>query len=109
MYNLNCKVLMRDYLINRQSFFYYRTFIALFITMLLVHIIILNYSITVLPVLSIYFIAFLIFFLVLFLFNTIAVRCFSNEEYDALVRKCQLCMINPNINKIQDIKYIQDL
>jgi hypothetical protein len=36
MYNLNCKVLMRDYLINRQSFFYYRTIIALFITLLLV-------------------------------------------------------------------------
>ncbi len=95
---------MRDYLINRQSFFYYRTFIALFITLLLVHIIILNYSITVLPVLSIYFIAFVIFFLVLFLFNTIAVRSFSNEEYDALVRKCQLCMIDPKVRDIQDLR-----
>ncbi len=94
---------MRDYLINRQSFFYYRTFIALFITLLLVHIIILNYSITVLPVLFIYFISFLIFFIILFLFNIIAVRSFSNEEYDALVRKCQLCMINPNIKKIDEI------
>jgi hypothetical protein len=103
MYNLNCKVLMRDYLINRQSFFYYRTFIALFITLLLVHIIILNYSLTVLPVLSIYFIALIVFFLVLFLFNTIAVRCFSNEEYDALVRKCQLCMIDPKVRDIQDL------
>lgn len=106
MYNLNCKVLMRDYLINRQSFFYYRTFIALFITLLLLHILILNYSLTVLPVLSIYFIALIIFFMVLFLFNTIAVRCFSNEEYDALVRKCQLCMIDP---KVRDIKDLQDL
>ena len=87
-------------------FFYYRTFIALFITLLLVHIIILNYSLTVLPVLSVYFIAFIIFFLVLFLFNTIAVRCFSNEEYDALVRKCQLCMIDP---KVRDIKDLRDL
>jgi hypothetical protein len=104
MYNLNCKVLMRDYLINRQSFFYYRTFIALFITLLAVHIIILNYSLTVLPVLSIYFIAFIIFFLVLFLFNTIAVRCFSNEEYDALVRKCQLCMIDQKVRDIQDLR-----
>ena len=103
MYNLNCKVLMRDYLINRQSFFYYRTFIALFITLLLVHIIILNYSLTVLPVLSVYFIALIVFFLVLFLFNTIAVRCFSNEEYDALVRKCQLCMIDPKVRDIQDL------
>ena len=103
MYNLNCKVLMRDYLINRQSFFYYRTFIALFITLLLVHILILNYSLSVLPVLSIYFIAFVIYFIVLFLFNTIAVRAFSNEEYDALVRKCQLCMIDPKIRKIQDL------
>ena len=103
MYNLNCKVLMRDYLINLQSFFYYRTFIALFITLLLVHIIILNYSLTVLPVLSVYFIALIVFFLVLFLFNTIAVRCFSNEEYDALVRKCQLCMINPKVRDIQDL------
>ena len=103
MYNLNCKVLMRDYLINRQSFFYYRTFIALFITLLLVHILILNYSLSVLPVLSIYFIAFVIFFIVLFLFNTIAIRAFSNEEYDALVRKCQLCMIDPKIRKIQDL------
>lgn len=103
MYNLNCKVLMRDYLINRQSFFYYRTFIALFITLLLVHIIILNYSLTVLPVLSIYFIALIVFFLVLFLFNTIAVRCFSNQEYDALVRKCQLCMIDPKVRDIQDL------
>ena len=94
---------MRDYLINRQSFFYYRTFIALFITLLLVHILILNYSLSVLPVLSIYFIAFVIFFIVLFLFNTIAVRAFSNEEYDALVRKCQLCMIDPKIRKIQDL------
>lgn len=94
---------MRDYLINRQSFFYYRTFIALFITLLVVHIIILNYSFTVLPVLSVYFIAFLIFFLMLFLFNTIAVRCFSNEEYDALVRKCQLCMIDPKVQDIQDL------
>jgi hypothetical protein len=109
MYNLNCKVLMRDYLINRQSFFYYRTFIALFITLLLVHIIIINYSIKVLPVLSIYFIAFIIFFLVLFLFNTIAVRCFSNEEYDALVRKCQLCMIDPKVRTIENIRDIQDL
>jgi hypothetical protein len=109
MYNLNCKVLMRDYLINRQSFFYYRTFIALFITLLMVHIIILNYSITVLPVLSIYFIAFLIFFIVLFLFNTIAVRSFSNEEYDALVRKCQLCMIDPKIRTIENIRDIQNL
>jgi hypothetical protein len=109
MYNLNCKVLMRDYLINRQSFFYYRTFIALFITLLLVHILILNYTLTALPVLSIYLIAFLIFFLVLFLFNTIAVRAFSNEEYDALVRKCQLCMINPKIRSIQGIRDIQDL
>ena len=109
MYNLNCKVLMRDYLINRQSFFYYRTFIALFITLLLVHIIILNYSLTVLPVLSIYFIAFIIFFLVLFLFNTIAARCFSNEEYDALVRKCQLCMIDPKVRTIDNIRDIQDL
>ena len=94
---------MRDYLINRQSFFYYRTFIALFITLLLVHILILNYSLSVLPVLSIYFIAFVIFFIVLFLFNTIAVRAFSNEEYDTLVRKCQLCMIDPKIRKIQDL------
>ena len=94
---------MRDYLINRQSFFYYRTFIALFITLLLVHILILNYSLSVLPVLSIYFIAFVIFFIVLFLFNTIAIRAFSNEEYDALVRKCQLCMIDPKIRKIQDL------
>ena len=94
---------MRDYLINRQSFFYYRTFIALFITLLLVHILILNYSLSVLPVLSIYFIAFVIYFIVLFLFNTIAVRAFSNEEYDALVRKCQLCMIDPKIRKIQDL------
>ena len=109
MYNLNCKVLMRDYLINRQSFFYYRIFIALFITLLVVHIIILNYSISTLPVLSIYFIAFLIFFIVLFLFNTIAVRCFSNEEYDALVRKCQLCMIDPKVRNIQNIRDIQDL
>ena len=109
MYNLNCKVLMRDYLINKQSFFYYRMFIALFITLLLVHILILNYTLTVLPVLSIYFIAFIIFFLILFFFNTIAVRCFSNEEYDALVRKCQLCMINPKIRKIEDIKDIRDL
>jgi hypothetical protein len=109
MYNLNCKVLMRDYLINRQSFFYYRTLIALFITLLLVHILILNYTLTVLPVLSIYFIAFLIFFLVLFLFNTIAVRCFSNEEYDALVRKCQLCMIDPNVRTIEGIRDIKDL
>jgi hypothetical protein len=109
MYNLNCKVLMRDYLINRQSFFYYRIFIALFITLLLVHIIILNYSLSVLPILSIYFIAFLIFFIVLFLFNTIAVRCFSNEEYDALVRKCQLCMIDPKVRTIQNIRDIQDL
>jgi hypothetical protein len=109
MYNLNCKVLMRDYLINRQSFFYYRTFIALFITLLLVHIIILNYSITFLPVLSIYFIAFFIFIVVLFIFNTIAVRCFSNEEYDALVRKCQLCMIDPKIRTINNLKNIEDL
>jgi hypothetical protein len=109
MYNLNCKVLMRDYLINRQSFFYYRIFIALFITLLLVHIIILNYSLSVLPILSIYFIAFLIFFIVLFLFNTIAVRCFSNEEYDALVRKCQLCMIDPKVRTIQNVRDIQDL
>ena len=109
MYNLNCKVLMRDYLINRQSFFYYRTFIALFITLLLFHIIILNYSITFLPVLSIYFIAFLIFFVVLFLFNTIAVRSFSNEEYDALVRKCQLCMIDPKIRTLDNIKDIRNL
>ena len=109
MYNLNCKVLMRDYLINRQSFFYYRTFIALFITLLLVHILILNYSFSVLPVLSIYFIAFLIFFIVLFLFNTIAVRCFSNEEYDALVRKCQLCMINPKVRTLENIRDIQEL
>ncbi len=109
MYNLNCKVLMRDFLINRQSFFYYQTFIALFITLLLVHIIILNYSITVLPVLSIYFIAFLIFFIVLFIFKTVAVRSFSNEEYDALVRKCQLCMIDPKIRTIQNIRDIQDL
>lgn len=109
MYNLNCKVLMRDYLINRQSFFYYRTFIALFITLLMVHIIILNYSITVLPVLSIYFIAFLIYFIVLFLFNIIAVHCFSNEEYDALVRKCQLCMIDPKVRTIENIRDIQDL
>lgn len=109
MYNLNCKVLMRDYLINRQSFFYYRIFIALFITLLVVHIIILNYSLTVLPILSIYFIAFIIFFLVLFLFNTIAVRCFSNEEYDALVRKCQLCMIDSKVRTIENIRDIQDL
>jgi len=109
MYNLNCKVLMRDYLINRQSFFHYRTIIALFITLLLVHIIILNYPITFLPVLSIYFIAFLIFFVVLCVFNIIAVRSFSNEEYDALVRKCQLCMINPKIRTIQNIRDIQDL
>lgn len=100
---------MRDYLINRQSFFYYRIFIALFITLLVVHIIILNYSLTVLPILSIYFIAFLIFFIVLFLFNTIAVRCFSNEEYDALVRKCQLCMIDPKVRNIKNIRDIQDL
>jgi len=109
MYNLNSKVLMRDYLINRQSFFYYRTFIALFITLLLVHILILNYSFSVLPVLSIYFIAFLIFFIVLFLFNTIAVRSFSNEEYDALVRKCQLCMIDPKVRTLENIRDIQDL
>jgi hypothetical protein len=109
MYNLNCKVLMRDYLINRQSFFYYRTFIALFITLLLVHILILNYSISFLPVLSIYFFAFVIFFIVLFLFNTIAVRSFSNEEYDALVRKCQLCMIDPKVRTIENIRDIQDL
>lgn len=109
MYNLNCKVLMRDYLINRQSFFYYRTFIALFITLLLVHIIILNYSITFLPVLSIYFIAFFIFFIILFIFNTIAVRSFSNEEYDALVRKCQLCMIDPKIRTLDNIKDIRNL
>lgn len=109
MYNLNCKVLMRDYLINRQSFFYYRTFIALFITLLLVHIIILNYSITFLPVLSIYFIAFLIFFIILFIFNIIAVRSFSNEEYDALVRKCQLCMIDPKIRTLDNIKDIRNL
>lgn len=109
MYNLNCKVLMRDYLINRQSFFYYRIFIALFITLLLVHIIILNYSLTVLPVLSVYIIAFLIFFLVMFLFNTIAVRSFSNEEYDALVRKCQLCMIDPKVRTIENIRDIRDL
>jgi hypothetical protein len=109
MYNLNCKVLMRDYLINRQSFFYYRIFIALFITLIVVHIIILNYPIRTLPVLSIYFIAFLVFFIVLFIFNTIAVRCFSNEEYDALVRKCQLCMINPKIRTVQNIRDIQDL
>ena len=109
MYNLNCKVLMRDYLINRQTFFYYRTFIALFITLLVVHIIIINYPINTLPVLSIYFIAFVIFFLVLFLFNTIAVRCFSNEEYDALVRKCQLCMIDPKVRNIQNIRDIREL
>ena len=109
MANLNCKVLMRDYLINRQSFFYYRIFIALFITLLIVHIIILNYSINTLPVLSIYLIAFLIFFIVLFIFNTIAVRCFSNEEYDALVRKCQLCMIDPKVRTVQNIRDIQNL
>ena len=109
MANLNCKVLMRDYLINRQSFVYYRIFIALFITLLIVHIIILNYSISTLPVLSIYLIAFLIFFIVLFIFNTIAVRCFSNEEYDALVRKCQLCMIDPKVRTIQNIRDIQNL
>jgi hypothetical protein len=39
----------------------------------------------------------------LFLFNTIAVRSFSNEEYDALVRKCQLCMINPKVRDIRDL------
>ena len=100
---------MRDYLINRQTFFYYRTFIALFITLLVVHIIIINYPINTLPVLSIYFIAFVIFFLVLFLFNTIAVRCFSNEEYDALVRKCQLCMIDPKVRNIQNIRDIREL
>ena len=100
---------MRDYLINRQTFFYYRTFIALFITLLVVHIIIINYPINTLPVLSIYFIAFVIFFLVLFLFNTIAVRCFSNEEYDALVRKCQLCMIDPKVLNIQNIRDIREL
>ena len=109
MYNLNCKVLMRDYLINRQSFFYYRTFIALFITLLLVHILILNYTLPVLPILSIYFIAFVIFFIVLFIFSTIAVRSFSNEEYDALVRKCQLCMINPKIRTVEGIRDIRDL
>jgi hypothetical protein len=46
---------------------------------------------------------------VLFLFNTIAVRCFSNEEYDALVRKCQLCMIDPNVRTIEGIRDIKDL
>ena len=106
---MNCKVLMRDYLINKQSFFYYRIFIALFITLLIVHIIIINYSINNLPILSIYFIAFLVFFIVQFFFNTIAVRCFSNEEYDALVRKCQLCMIDPKIRNINDIKDIKDI
>jgi hypothetical protein len=109
MNNLNCKVLMRDYLINKQSFFYYRIFIALFITLLVVHIIIINYSINTLPILSIYFIAFLVFFIILFFFNTIAVRCFSNEEYDALVRKCQLCMIDPKFRNIEDIKDIKDI
>jgi hypothetical protein len=47
--------------------------------------------------------------LVLFIFNTIAVRSFSNEEYDALVRKCQLCMINPKVRTIEGVRDIQDL
>jgi len=33
----------------------------------------------------------------------IAAKCISNQELDPLIRKCQLCMADPNIKNIADL------
>ena len=98
----NCKVMMRDYLISKQPVFYYRTIICLLITLLVCNIIIYTYGLQI-PVVSIYFAGFVVFFIFLWIINFIAAKCVSNEELDTLVRKCQLCMADPNIKNIADL------
>ena len=61
------------------------------------------FNINTLPILSIYLASFIVFFLIVWIFKTTAARSISNEEYDALVRKCQMCIADPNIKNIEDL------
>ena len=103
MLELNCKKLMRDYLLEKHPVFYYRYIIALFCTLLIINIIIYSFNINTLPILSIYLASFIVFFAIVWIFKTTAARSFSNEEYDALVRKCQMCIADPNVKNIEDL------
>jgi len=103
MIELNCKKLMKNYLLEKQPVFFYRYIIALLCTILIINLMIFYLNINTLPILSIYLASFIVFFFVVWIFNITAARSFSNEEYDALVRKCQLCIADPNIKNVEDL------
>ena len=94
---------MRDYLLEKQSFYYYRYIFALLFTLLSINLLIYYFNLNNLPIISIYLASFAVFFAIVWIFNITAARSISNEEYDALVRKCQLCIADPNIKNVEDL------
>ena len=89
---MNCKILIRDYLMEKHMFYRYRYYVALLVTLLVVNLLVYGYDLKYLSILSVYLVSFLVFFIVVGMFNMICINCISNEEYDAMVRNCQKCM-----------------
>ena len=101
---LNCKVLMRNYLLQKIPAYKYKHWIALLMALIVSNIIIWTFDLEYLPVLSVYISAFLTFLIILCIIYFASAHSISNEELDALVRKCQLCIADPNIKNIKDLK-----
>lgn len=101
---LNCKILMRNYLLQKIKVYNGRYWIALFCTLIVANIIIWSFNNHYLPIISIYIASFITFSIILIIIYFACAHSISNEEYDSLVRKCQLCIADPNIKNIQDLK-----
>jgi len=85
---------------EQQKWYKFRYAISLLVTLLVLNILIYYKD---LPILFIYLIAFITFFLVLFILNLGCANSISNEENDALVRRCQMCTMDPYVKNIETL------
>jgi len=97
-YNISCKNTMRNYLLNKLPLYSLRWPIAILITIIAINVLI-NVNCD-FPRPLLYVLAFVVCAFVLIIIYLIAGASFSNQEYDHLVRKCQLCIADPHMKNV---------
>ena len=102
MNKINCKDMMRDYLINQNWLHKIRWPLALLVSIVGINILLVTNKDV--KMVYIYLLAIIVTFIIVLLINIFSNTNFTEFEYGNLVRKCQQCIEDPNVKNINLLK-----
>ena len=102
MTNINCKDMMRNYLIDQNWLHKIRWPLALLVSIVGINILLVTKKDV--KMVYIYLLAIVVTFIIVLLINIFSNTNFTEFEYSNLVRKCQQCVEDPNVKNVHLLK-----